>query len=97
MIPLLLCGIWLSHLKKQIATTKAGYPGAKGWSSKDGKMNSGVCIEGGFMFFLKQYNYRLFVKVCLIFYHAILIASFSTLSHIELNDFSFFCFSPFAD
>lgn len=60
-------------------------------------MNSGVCIEGGFMFFLKKYYYRLFIKVCLIFYHAILIASFSTLSHTELSDFSFFCFSPFAD
>lgn len=97
MIPLLLCGIWLSHLKKQMATTKADYPGAKGWSSKDGEVNMGVCIEDGFMFFLKQYNYRLFLKVCLIFYHAILIASFSTLSHIELSDFSFFYFSPFAD
>lgn len=86
MIPLLLCGMWLSHLRKQMATTKADYPGAEGWSSKDDEMNMmGVCIEDGFMFFLKQYDFSLFLKVCLIFQLAVLIASFSTLSHIEMS------------
>lgn len=81
-----------------MATTKAAYPGAEGWSSNDGEMNTmGVCIKNGYMFFLKQYNCRLFLKVCLIFHLAILIASFSTLSHIESSDFSIFCFSPCAD
>lgn len=32
-----------------MATTKAGYPGAEEWSSKDGEMNMGVCIEGVFL------------------------------------------------
>lgn len=64
MIPLLLCGIWLSHWQKQMATNKAGYPGAEGWSSKDGEMNTmGVCIKDSFIFFLKQYNCSLFLKV----------------------------------
>lgn len=88
--------MWLSHLRKQIATTKAGYPGGEGWSSKDGEM-MGVCIKDGFMFFLEQYDCSLFLKVCLIFHLTIPIASFSTLSHIESSDFSFICFSPFAD
>lgn len=81
-----------------MATTKAGYPAAEGCSSKDGELNRiGVCIKDGFMFFLKQYNCRLFLEVCLLFHLAVLIASFSTFSHIELSDFSFFCISPFAD
>lgn len=67
-----------------MATNKAGYPGAEGWSSKESEMNMmGVCSKDGFMFFLKQYNCSLFRKVCLIFRLAVLIASFSTLSHIE--------------
>lgn len=51
-----------------MATTKAGYPAAEGCSSKDGELNRiGVCIKDGFMFFLKQYNCRLFLEVYLLF------------------------------
>lgn len=81
-----------------MATTKAGYSGAEGWSSKDGEMNRiGDCIKDDFMFFLKQYNCRLFLEVCLLFHLAVLMTSFSTLSRIESSDFSFFCISPFSD
>lgn len=88
MIPLLLCGVWLSHLGKQVATNKADSPGAGGWSSKDDEMNMrGVCIKDGSMFFLKLYSYGLLLEVCLIFHLAILIASFCTLSHVGSSDF----------
>lgn len=98
MIPLLLCGMWLSHFKKTNGHNKSSLPWGRGMVFKWCEMNTvGVSIKNGFLFFLKQYICGLFLKVCLIFHLAVLIALFSTLSHIESSDFSIFCFLPCAD